>query len=191
MKRTVTALLLLTALAGAVDTLSVPIGPIACIQKDGFARLLARFDLSALPESSYVYYAQIVGPCDIAETTAIETRRLTTPWSRENVRWDYPWRKRGGDYDTTSTALFVYIAGRHKSLAMDVTYHVRDWLRQGHGHNGLLFKDGVTREVGFRRFQGLSEVLAKARLSVIYRAAPVQVHDKDGAAQVPTVRSPR
>jgi len=49
MKRIVTALLLLTALAGAVDTLSVPIGPVTCIQKDGLARLLARFDLSALP----------------------------------------------------------------------------------------------------------------------------------------------
>jgi len=191
MRRMVTALLLLAALAGAVDTLSVSIGPIACIQKDGLARLLARFDLSALSESSYVYYAQIVVPCDIAETTAIETRRLTTPWSRENVRWDYPWRKRGGDYDTTSTALFVYIAGRHKSLAMDVTQHVRDWLRLGHGHNyGLLFKDGMTREVGFRRFQGLSEVLAKARLRVVYRAASVQVHDEDGAAQSPSVRSP-
>ena len=67
---------------------------------------------------------------------------------------------------------------------------MRDWLRLGHGYNyGLLFKDGMTREVGFRRFHGLSEVLAKARLRVIYRAAPVQVHDKDGAAQVPTGRS--
>jgi hypothetical protein len=174
MKRFVTALLLLAALAGA-DTLSVPLGPIACIQKDGYARLLARFDLSALSESSYVYYAQIVAPCDIAETLAIETRRVTTPWSRENVRWDYPWRKHGGDYDTTSSAMFVYIPGRHKSLAMDVTYQVRDWLRLGRDYNcGLLFKDGLTREPGFRKFDGLSEVLAKARIRIIYRVTGKQ-----------------
>jgi hypothetical protein len=171
MKRLVAALTLLAALAGA-DTLSVPIGPITCIQKDGYARLLARFDLSALSESSYVYYAQIVVPCNIADTVTIETRRITTPWVRENVRWDYPWRKHGGDYDTTSTAMFVYLAGKHKSLAMDVTYFVRDWLRLGHGHNfGLLFRKGITREPGFRKFQGLSDVLANARIRVIYRGS--------------------
>jgi len=190
MKRIVTALLLLAALVGAVDTLSVPLGPIACIQQDAYARLLARFDLSALPESSYVYYAQIVGSCNIAETVAVETRRVTTPWSRENVRWDYPWRKRGGDYDTARTALFFYIPGRHKSLAMDVTYFVRDWLRLGRGYNyGLLFKDGMTRKVGFREYQGLSEALAKARVRVIYRPPEVKVHDEQRAAPAPTGRT--
>jgi hypothetical protein len=170
MKRLVTALILLAAAAGA-DTLSVPLGPIDCIQKDGYARLLARFDLSALRESSYVYYAQIVAPCNIAETVAIETRRITSPWPRKHVRWDYPWRKHGGDYDTTSSAMFVYLGGRHQSLAMDVTYYVRDWLRLGHGQNfGLLFRKGITRELGFRKFQGLSGVLANARIRVIYRA---------------------
>jgi len=187
MKRFVTALLLLAALAGA-DTLSVPLGPITCIQKDGYARLLARFDLSALRESSYVYYAQIVAPCNIAETVAIETRRITSPWSRENVRWDYPWRKHGGDYDTTSSAMFVYIPGRHKSLSMDVTYQVRDWLRMGHGHNfGLLFRKGITREAGFRKFDGLSEVLANARIRIIYRATEKR-HGKE--TEQPTTNSP-
>lgn len=172
MKRFVAALILLAAFAGA-DTLSVPLGKIACIQNEGYTRLLAKFDLSAIPESSYIYYAQIVAPCNIAETVAIETRRITTLWSRENVRWDYPWRKQGGDFDTTRSAMFAYIAGRHDHLAIDVTHYVRDWLRVGYSSNlGLLFRKGITREPGFRQYQGLSGVLAKARVRVIYRKPP-------------------
>jgi hypothetical protein len=169
MKRLVTALMLLGALAGA-ETLSVSLGQIACIQSEGYSRLLAQFDLSVIPESSYVHYAEIVAPCAIAETVAIETRRITTPWSRMMVRWDHPWRKPGGDYDTTRNAVFAYIAGQHNGLSMDVTEHVRDWLRYGHSHNyGLLFRNGITRDPGFKKVQGLSGVLANARIRVIFR----------------------
>jgi hypothetical protein len=169
MKRLVTALVLLAALAGA-ETLSVSLGQIACIQSEGYGRLLTQFDLSAIPESSYVYYAEIVAPCAIAETVAIETRRITTPWSRMTVQWNYPWRKSGGDYDTTKSAMFVYIAGRHNGLALDVTEQVRDWLRYGHSRNyGLLFRKGITREPGFKKVQGLTSVLANARVRVIFR----------------------
>ena len=178
MKRLVTLLILLAAVAWA-DTLSVPLGKIACIQNEGYARLLAKFDLSAIPESSHIYYAQIVAPCNIAETVAIETRRITTLWSRENVRWDYPWRKQGGDFDTSRSAMFAYIAGRHDHLAIDVTHYVRDWLRVGYSSNfGLLFRKGITREPGFRQFQGLSDVLAKARIRAIYRKP--DKHDANG-----------
>jgi hypothetical protein len=181
MKRLVTALAMLAALAGA-DTLSVPLGRIDCIQNEGYSRLLARFDLSAIPESSHIYYAQIVAPCNIAETLVVETRRITTLWSREDVRWDYPWRKQGGDYDTTRSAMFAYIPGRHNCLAMDVTHYVREWLRTGLSQNhGLLFRRGITREPGFNRHQGLSEVLAKARVRVIYRKP--DKHDANGTGK--------
>jgi|WetSurMetagenome_2_1015567.scaffolds.fasta_scaffold152917_2 hypothetical protein len=184
MRRLVGALILLAALAGA-DTLSVPLGRIACIQSGGYARLLAQFDLSALGESSYVYYAEIVAPCRTAETLAIETRRVTTPWVHETVRWDFPWRKHGGDFDTTRSALFLYIAGRHNSLAMDVTRYVRDWLHLERGSNqGLLFSEGIKRESGFRRYNGLQEALENARIRVIYRAPAKQ--DKKGAKEPST-----
>lgn len=169
MKRLLTALAVVATLAAA-DTLSVPLGRIACIRNGDYARLLARFDLSAMPESSHIYYAQIVAPCEVAETIAIETRRVTTPWSHDNVRWDYPWRKQGGDFDTTRSVVFTYLAGRHKQLSIDVTHYVRNWLSHGYsGNNGLLFRNAISREPGFGQFQGLSQVLEKARIRVIFR----------------------
>jgi hypothetical protein len=178
MKRLLVILGVLAALAGA-DTLSVPLGNVSCIRNGDYGRLLVRFDLSAIPESSHVYYAQIVAPCEIAETLVIETRRITTLWSRENVRWDYPWRKQGGDFDTTRSAVSSYLAGRHKHLAIDVTHYVRNWLRHGFsGNHGLLFRDAISREPGFRQYQGLSDVLAKARIRVIYRKP--DKHDAKG-----------
>ena len=170
MQRILAVCFVLVALAGA-DTLSVSLGQIACIQnREQYGRLLVQFDLSAIPESSFVYYAEILAPCEIADTIAVEARRVTRDWGRSNVRWDYPWRRPGGDFDTTATALHVFVPGRHRNLALNITRYVRHWIDNGHtGSYGLLFRKGMTREPGFVKIQRMSGVLSRARVRVIYR----------------------
>jgi hypothetical protein len=176
MKRIGIAALLLIAMAAA-DSLSVPLGDVAFIRTKEHGRLLASFDLTEIPESSYIYYAEILTPCNLNEQVSLECRRITRGWTRGAVTWVYPWRTPGGDFDSTSTALYTFVPGRHKALALDITRYVQHWVSNGHMLSyGLLFTKGLSKEPGFKKLEMVAEALKKARVRVIYRR-PVKQTD--------------
>jgi hypothetical protein len=166
MKKIVTLLAFTVALCAA-DTLSVSIGATDVITKSGYTRLLVRFDLSQIPESSRVCFAQLFAPIQPIDSFDLDVRRVTTPWARGHVTWTRPWHNPGGDFDTVMPGLFSYRYGFHRGITVDITPTVQWWVN-GASNCGLLLRPAFGAQVGFIRLQGPLQTLANARIRVLY-----------------------
>lgn len=166
MKKVGMLLILLAALAAA-DTLSLAVGKAEVIAESGYSRLLVRFDVSQIPESSRVFFAQVFAPVQLVDTFDLDVRKVRTPWNRGHTDWFHPWHNPGGDYDTTAPGLFSYRYGLHRVVAIDITPAVQDWVN-GASNYGLLFKPAFTDQPGFVRVQGPLQTLADARVRVFF-----------------------
>jgi len=137
------------------DTLSVPVDNAVIISgridgKDR-SRILLKFTMPETLRSASVDHAGIIfdNPAKLMrKNVTIHARPITTAWDPDNVRWDYPWLRPGGDFD--STQLYSYSLRQEDSLRamLDFTDDVHSW-QSGRDYNGTIIMRPAREGGGF------------------------------------------
>jgi len=169
------AALLLVSVAAA-DTLSVRPGDVAYIagplRGQTRGRLLINVTLPEILQQARIDFAKLEFPAvTIPDTTfafTLEVYAVTTAWQRATVRWDYPWRRLGGDFDSVRLARFTTTTSDRHPVVLDLTQTVKRW-QSGGSNFGLIFKRPDYEGGGFGIEGGLlRQVLNSARVKFYF-----------------------
>jgi hypothetical protein len=99
---------------------------------------------------------------------------LDKTWSSQDVTWDYPWSKPGGDPNDTYPCRSWIVDGKAaSSLLLDVTPIIRGFAEGELADNGLLLTVGASDRLGFSAAESLLlGSLTKGTLTISYRDRP-------------------
>lgn len=182
MKRSIMLVVVAVLLFGIAqaDTLSVRLNQIAAISGTIKGQERARVVLSfPLPErvlGSRIDFVKLEFPAVLRTDTnyryTIEGYRITTRWEERRVTWNSPWRRPGGDFDSSRICWFTTATSDSHPVVLDITNAVKDW--QANGNNfGLLLKRPEYEGGGFwTEIEGLRGALNSARVKFYF--VPIQ-----------------
>jgi len=106
-------------------------------------RLLFKIDISGLPLSIAVDYAEVVIPEENIpmDTIMIQYSPITTYWNIENISWFNPWQTPGGDFDQEKTSVYALYREVERDVSLDITSLIREWHSGERGNYGILIKN--------------------------------------------------
>jgi len=158
------------------DTMSIDIGEYAYIagpvRGETRGRALLAFSLPQAVQQSRIDCAMLQCPSilipDTGFTFAVDAYRVTTPWERNTARWDYPWRRPGGDFDSVRACRFPTATTDSHPIVLDITEVVKQW-QSGRANCGLILKRPDYEGGGFS-LEGLPlrQVLDHARVKFYF-----------------------
>jgi len=108
-----------------------------------------------------INYSEIVislpTPYLIDTSFVLEVFSTTSPWSEDNLGWDYPWDNLGGDIDSISTFRRFFIVNDIISeINFDITALTIDWINEIKENNGVLivikFLNGEALNLNINRY---------------------------------------
>jgi hypothetical protein len=169
------AVVLLVSAASA-DTLSVGLRDVAYIagplRGETRGRLLFNVTLPDTVRQARIDFAKLTFPAALIRDTSfaftLEAYVVATAWQGATVRWDFPWRSPGGDFDSARISRFATASADSHPIVLNVSRAVEQW-QSGRGNFGLLLKRPDYEGGGFG-IEGLPlrELLGLARVKFYF-----------------------
>lgn len=106
-------------------------------------RLLLRFSMPEVLEGGPVDFACVSFEADCAGdegAVSFQAFALTRSWDEETASWTGSWETPGGDWDRSLSAYWVGETGEGKTVQLDVTDFVNNWLAEPSENFGIVVK---------------------------------------------------